>query len=86
MLGSSFAVLVFWLFLADKVSSRSYVNLQHYRWRCRSFAYFTSTSSLKLFTRFSPSMKPNLVNLKNLLLSLYNHSATYFPYIYRYNP
>ena len=41
----SLAVFVFWLFLADKVSSRSYVNLQHYRWR--SFAYFTSTLSLK---------------------------------------
>ena len=37
----SLAVFVFWLFLADKDSSRSYVNLQHCLWR--SFAYFTST-------------------------------------------
>ena len=35
----SLAVFVFWLFLSDKVPSRSYVNLQHYRWR--SFTYFT---------------------------------------------
>ena len=38
----SFACILV-IFLADKVSCRSYVSLQHYHWR--SFAYFTFTLS-----------------------------------------
>ena len=44
----SFACILV-IFLADKVSSTSYVGLQHYRWR--SFAYFTFTLIKLMFLK-----------------------------------
>ena len=63
------------IFLADKVSCRSYVSLQHYRWRYS--AYFTSIKLTTSAYYFSNSMQYFHMPRDPGMIETTKHSASY---------